>query len=104
MVPTKGEVSLLVTHFTTTFSGPLPPSIQEPTLPDLTVPPIEEDIANPPIVPTVLNLRNGPCLVAYPLGTPAVFLAFDVLEINIYSASFGEYSFRSFILGNNQVE
>ncbi|KAJ9086918.1 hypothetical protein DSO57_1038575 [Entomophthora muscae] len=32
--------------------------------------PIEEDIKNPPIVPTVLNLGNSLCLVAYPMGTP----------------------------------
>ncbi|KAJ9073515.1 hypothetical protein DSO57_1015651 [Entomophthora muscae] len=39
-------------------------------IPFASTPPIEEDIANQPITPTVLNLRNGPCLVAYPMGTP----------------------------------
>ncbi|KAJ9062222.1 hypothetical protein DSO57_1013088 [Entomophthora muscae] len=56
--------------FTTTFSGPLPPPIQEPTSPEITSPHIKEDITDPPIVPTVLNLGNGPRLVAYSLGTP----------------------------------
>ncbi|KAJ9064773.1 hypothetical protein DSO57_1026796 [Entomophthora muscae] len=69
-VLTTGAVSPSVIPFATTFSGPLPPPIQEPTLPEITSPPIEEDIANLPIIPTVLNLRNDPCLVAYPLGTP----------------------------------
>ncbi|KAJ9071993.1 hypothetical protein DSO57_1031745 [Entomophthora muscae] len=67
---TTGAVSPLVIHFSSTFSDPLPPPIQESTLPEITSPPIEEDIANKPIIPTVLNLGNGPCLVAYPMGTP----------------------------------
>ncbi|KAJ9055398.1 hypothetical protein DSO57_1004260 [Entomophthora muscae] len=60
----------LVTPFATTFSGSLPPPIQELTFPEIPSPPIKEKITDPPIVHTVLNLGNGPCLVAYPLGTP----------------------------------
>ncbi|KAJ9061706.1 hypothetical protein DSO57_1017959 [Entomophthora muscae] len=30
----------------------------------------KEDISDPPIFPTVLNLGNGPCLVAYLMSTP----------------------------------
>ncbi|KAJ9089904.1 hypothetical protein DSO57_1008305 [Entomophthora muscae] len=63
-------VSPSVIPFASTFEGPLPPPIQESTSPEITSPLIEEDIVNPPIVPTVLNLGNGPCLVAYPMGTP----------------------------------
>ncbi|KAJ9048320.1 hypothetical protein DSO57_1036297 [Entomophthora muscae] len=70
MVLTTGSVSPLVIPFATTFLSPLPPPIQEPTPPEITSPPIEEGIADPPIVPIVLNLGNDPCLVAYPLGTP----------------------------------
>ncbi|KAJ9051155.1 hypothetical protein DSO57_1007307 [Entomophthora muscae] len=70
MVLTTGAISPLVIPFSPTFSGPLPPPIQEPTSPEITSPPIEEDITDPPIVPTVLNLGNGCCLVAYPTGTP----------------------------------
>ncbi|KAJ9051159.1 hypothetical protein DSO57_1007311 [Entomophthora muscae] len=70
MVLTTGAVSPLVIPFASTFSGPLPPPIQEPTSSKITSPPIEEDIADPPIVPTVLNLGNGPRLVAYPMDTP----------------------------------
>ncbi|KAJ9079745.1 hypothetical protein DSO57_1032278 [Entomophthora muscae] len=49
--------------------GPLPPPTQEPTLPEIIIPPIEEEIANLLIVPTVLNHGSGPCLLVYPLGT-----------------------------------
>ncbi|KAJ9053996.1 hypothetical protein DSO57_1019012 [Entomophthora muscae] len=72
MVLTAGTVSPLVIPFATLFSGPLSPPIQEPSSPEITSTPIEEDIADPPIVPTVLNLGNGPRLVAYPLGTPGL--------------------------------
>ncbi|KAJ9065881.1 hypothetical protein DSO57_1015117 [Entomophthora muscae] len=56
MVLTTGAVSPLAIPFAITFSGPLPPPIQEPTLPEITSPPIEEDITNLPIIPNVLNL------------------------------------------------
>ncbi|KAJ9053897.1 hypothetical protein DSO57_1019829 [Entomophthora muscae] len=52
-----------------TSQDPLGPD-KEPNFPEITSPLIEEDITDPPIVPTVVNLRNSPCLVAYPLGTP----------------------------------
>ena len=81
MVLTTGAVSPLVIPFASTFSGPLPLPIWELTLPEITSPPIDEDIANPPIVPTVLYLGNGPHLVAYPLGTPAVFWPWTSLEL-----------------------
>ncbi|KAJ9086245.1 hypothetical protein DSO57_1006129 [Entomophthora muscae] len=70
MVLTTVALSPSVIPFATTFSGPLPPPIQEQILPEITSPPIEEDIANPAIVHTVLNLGSGPRLGAYPLGTP----------------------------------
>ncbi|KAJ9087487.1 hypothetical protein DSO57_1032882 [Entomophthora muscae] len=70
MVLTTGTVSLLVTPFASTFSGPLPLPIWESISPEITSPPIEEDIVNPPIVPAVLNLGHGPRLAAYPMGTP----------------------------------
>ncbi|KAJ9086977.1 hypothetical protein DSO57_1037941 [Entomophthora muscae] len=57
MVLTTGAVSPSVTPFTTTFSGPLPLPIQEPTLPEITSPPIEEDITYPPIV--VRNISDN---------------------------------------------
>ncbi|KAJ9064124.1 hypothetical protein DSO57_1033675 [Entomophthora muscae] len=44
--------------------------IKSQILPEITSLPIEEDIADLPIVSTVLNLGSGPRLVAYPLGTP----------------------------------
>ncbi|KAJ9054775.1 hypothetical protein DSO57_1010650 [Entomophthora muscae] len=70
MVLTTGAVSPLVVLFASTFSGPLPPPIQELNSPEITSPPIEEDIANQPITPTILNLGNGLRLVAYPMSTP----------------------------------
>ncbi|KAJ9048966.1 hypothetical protein DSO57_1029362 [Entomophthora muscae] len=70
MVLTTGAVSSLVIPFASLFSGPFSLPIQEPTSPEITSPPIKEDIADPPFVPTVLNLGNGPCLVAYPMGAP----------------------------------
>ncbi|KAJ9057590.1 hypothetical protein DSO57_1021135 [Entomophthora muscae] len=45
-------------------------SIQDPSLPEVSSPSMKEDINDLPITPTVLNLASGPCLVAYPLGTP----------------------------------
>ncbi|KAJ9077380.1 hypothetical protein DSO57_1017177 [Entomophthora muscae] len=62
MVLTTGAVSLLVIPFATLFLGPLLPPIQEPSSPEITSPPSKEDIADPPIVSTVLNLGNGPRL------------------------------------------
>ncbi|KAJ9067214.1 hypothetical protein DSO57_1001851 [Entomophthora muscae] len=56
MVLTTGAVSPLVIPFATTFSGPLPPPIKELTSPEITGPSIEEDISDPSIVPTVLNI------------------------------------------------
>lgn len=70
MVLITGAVSPSVIPFATTFSGPSPPPIQESSSPEITSPPIEEDISDPPIIPTALNLENGPRLVAYPMGTP----------------------------------
>ncbi|KAJ9078249.1 hypothetical protein DSO57_1008633 [Entomophthora muscae] len=56
--------------FTITFSGSLPLLIQDPSFPEVSSPPLEEDMTDLPTTPTLLNLINGPCLVAYPLGTP----------------------------------
>ncbi|KAJ9067204.1 hypothetical protein DSO57_1001841 [Entomophthora muscae] len=70
MMLTTGALRPLVIPFASTFSGPLPLLKQEPTSPEITSPHIEENITDPPIAPTVLNLVNGPCLVAYPMGTP----------------------------------
>ncbi|KAJ9086490.1 hypothetical protein DSO57_1003423 [Entomophthora muscae] len=44
--------------------------IHDTTSPEITSPPIKEDIADPSIVPTILSLRNNPHLMDYPLGTP----------------------------------
>ncbi|KAJ9088542.1 hypothetical protein DSO57_1022153 [Entomophthora muscae] len=70
MVLTTGSVSPSFIPFDTTFPGPLPPLIQEPSLPEITSPPIKEDISYLPIVPTVVNLGNDSCLVAYSMSTP----------------------------------
>ncbi|KAJ9052096.1 hypothetical protein DSO57_1037582 [Entomophthora muscae] len=42
--------------FATTFSGQSPTLLQEPPLPEITGPPIEEEILDLTIVPNVLNL------------------------------------------------
>ncbi|KAJ9070114.1 hypothetical protein DSO57_1011729 [Entomophthora muscae] len=93
MVLTTGAVSPLVIPFSFTLSGSLPPPIQEPTSPEIISPPIEEDIANLPIIPTVLNLGNDHRLVAYPMGTPdleqvmvvAMNASLNILDKNLSS-------------------
>ncbi|KAJ9070664.1 hypothetical protein DSO57_1005465 [Entomophthora muscae] len=63
----KNPTSLVIA-FATTFLGQSPTLLQELSLPEITGPPIEEEILDLTIVPNVLNLGNSPCLVAYPMG------------------------------------
>ncbi|KAJ9071169.1 hypothetical protein DSO57_1000174 [Entomophthora muscae] len=90
MVLTTGAVSLLVIPFVSTLSGLLPPPIQESTSPEITSPSIKKDIADPPIVPTVLNLGNGPCCDARKTRHGALFQAYVTCISEPYIVSFNQ--------------
>ncbi|KAJ9073382.1 hypothetical protein DSO57_1017095 [Entomophthora muscae] len=56
VVLTTGAASPLTIPFDATFSGLSSPLLQEFSSPEITSPPIKEDISDPPIILTVLNL------------------------------------------------